>query len=166
MRNFYLLPLFWAFCALPENALAQQSTLVAASAGLSGAAPAAGPNAGAIPSQQGAADAATTGAVVYNVAEEMPAFAGGPAAFAQFMRRTLQYPEAALAANISGKVYVRFIVAEDGRLLNPEIVKGLGYGLDQEALRLVRLMPWWTPGKIAGQPVRVRYILPLVFRAL
>ena len=103
---------------------------------------------------------------VYNIAEVMPAFPGGVAAFAQFMRRTLQYPDAALAANVSGKVHVRFTVAEDGRLLDPEVVKGLGYGLDQEALRLVRLMPWWTPGKVAGQAVRVRYVLPLVFRAL
>ena len=103
---------------------------------------------------------------VYNMAEEMPTFPGGPAALGQFLRRSLHYPEAALDAHISGKVHVRFTVDENGHLLDPEVVKGLGFGLDQEALRLVRLMPWWTPGKIAGRAVRVRYVMPIVFRAL
>ena len=162
--RYKLLPIvYWLFIG---SAIAQRTTLVATASSQTGTSV----PATAVPenSHAGAmsAPAEVAAATVYNVADEMPAFPGGAAAFAQFMRRTLQYPDAALAANISGKVHVRFTVSEDGRLLDPEVVKGLGYGLDQEALRLVRLMPWWTPGKVAGQPVRVRYVLPLVFRAL
>ena len=149
----YALPLFCFCIFLGSSANAQTTTLLAANHEQEGS---------------GAASAAATpaGPTVYNTAELMPAFAGGPAAYQEFMRRTLRYPDAALDARISGKVHVRFTVDEQGRLLSPEIAKGLGYGLDEEALRLVRLMPWWTPGQVGGQPVRVRYVLPIVFRAL
>jgi protein TonB len=162
MRYVFLPVCYWLFLG---SAMAQRTTLVAASSSQAVGSLAATPAPGALISSPPVAAEGTT-ATVYNFVDEMPAFPGGQAAFAQFMRRTLQYPDAALAANISGKVHVRFTVSEDGHLLNPEVVKGLGYGLDQEALRLVRLMPWWTPGKVNGQPVRVRYVLPLVFRAL
>ncbi len=109
---------------------------------------------------------APAAATVYHVAEEMPAFAGGPAAFQKFLRDKLRYPEEALRKGVSGKVHVSFTVDEQGRILDPQVVRGLGAGLDEEALRLVRIMPWWTPGRIAGQPVRVAYTLPIVFRAL
>jgi TonB family protein len=75
-------------------------------------------------------------------------------------------PAAALSHGTSGKVYVQFVVDEEGHLLDPRVVKGLGFGLDEEALRLVRIMPWWNPGRIGGRPVRVAYTLPIVFRAL
>jgi protein TonB len=102
---------------------------------------------------------------IHFFADEMPAFPGGEAAFQQFIRAKINYPAAALNKGISGKVHVRFIVDADGRIRDAEVLKGLGYGLDQEALRLVRIMPWWTPGRLNGQPVRVSYTLPIVFRA-
>ncbi|WP_167856811.1 energy transducer TonB [Hymenobacter aquaticus] len=104
--------------------------------------------------------------VVYHVAEEMPSFPGGEAAFTKFLRAKIQYPAAALSHGASGKVHVSFVVDEQGHILDAKVVKGLGYGLDEEALRLVRIMPWWNPGRVQGQPVKVAYTLPIVFRAL
>ncbi|MCB2408130.1 energy transducer TonB [Hymenobacter lucidus] len=104
--------------------------------------------------------------LVYHTAEEMPGFPGGDAAFAKFLRAKINYPAAALNHGASGKVHVSFVVDEQGHILDPKVVKGLGYGLDEEALRLVRIMPWWNPGRIGGQPVKVAYTLPIVFRAL
>jgi periplasmic protein TonB len=103
---------------------------------------------------------------VYYVVEQMPVFPGGMEAFQKFLRSKLQYPEEALRQGISGKVHVRFLVTEEGHIHDAQVVRGLGYGLDAEALRLVRIMPWWTPGRNAGCPVRVMYTIPIVFRAL
>jgi protein TonB len=103
---------------------------------------------------------------VYLVAEEMPAFPGGATAFQKFLKAKIKYPEEALRRNLSGKVHVSFVVDEEGRILDPKVVRGLGGGLDEEALRLVRIMPWWTPGRINGQPVRVVCTLPVGFRTL
>ncbi|WBA42289.1 energy transducer TonB [Hymenobacter canadensis] len=104
--------------------------------------------------------------VLYHAADEMPAFPGGASAFQQFLRQKLRYPDEALRRNLSGKVHISFVVDEQGHIIDPKVVRGLGGGLDEEALRLVRIMPWWTPGRVAGQPVRVAYTLPIVFRAL
>ena len=103
---------------------------------------------------------------VYFTADEMPAFPGGDAALLKFLSGRLNYPTAALDKRLSGKVFITFTVDPAGHLHNPQVVRGLGSGLDEEALRLVRLMPWWTPGKIQGQPVWVTLTMPIVFRAL
>ena len=103
---------------------------------------------------------------IYFAAEEMPAFPGGDAALLTFFSRRLNYPVAALDRGLSGKVHITFLVDPEGRVHDPRVVRGLGYGLDEEALRLVRLMPWWNPGKIHGQPVWVNVTMPIVFRAL
>ncbi|QIX62831.1 TonB family protein [Hymenobacter lutimineralis] len=116
--------------------------------------------------EPGSAAARPAAPKVYVLAEEMPAFKGGEKALLLFMREKVQYPAEALQQNISGKVYVRFVVDEQGRIRDAEVVKGLGHGLDQEALRLVRIMPWWTPGRVQGQPVRVYYTLPVAFRTV
>lgn len=105
-------------------------------------------------------------AEVYHTAEQMPAFPGGPEAFQKFLSKELHYPESALRRGLSGRVYVRFLVTEAGHIQDAEVVKGLGGGLDEEALRLVRIMPWWTPARIGGQPVRLSYTMPIIFRAL
>lgn len=114
----------------------------------------------------GTTEAPASAPTVYHVADEMPAFPGGPEAFQKFLRKELKYPDEALRRGVSGRVFVRFIITHEGRIRDAEVVKGLGSGLDQEALRLVRIMPWWTPGRISGQPVWVAYTLPIVFRAL
>ena len=105
-------------------------------------------------------------APIYFTADEMPVFPGGSAALLKFLSSRLNYPVAALDRRLSGKVFVTFTVDPEGRLRDPRVVRGLGSGLDEEALRLVRLMPWWLPGTIQGQPVWVTLTLPIVFRAL
>jgi len=97
------------------------------------------------------------------LADDQPAFPGGVEAYRTFLQKNVQYPEAAKARNMSGDVFVSFTVDEAGRLLDAEVIKGVGYGLDEEALRLVRLMPWWTPAHLAGQPVRVPATLRIRF---
>ena len=103
---------------------------------------------------------------VYFVADEMPGFPGGNEALLKFLNAKLNYPAAALDRNLSGKVHVAFTVDPEGHLHDPHVVRGLGSGLDEEALRLVRIMPWWTPGLVHGQPVWVSVTMPIVFRAL
>lgn len=94
----------------------------------------------------------------------MPAFPGGDAAFHRYLEQKIVYPADARLRNISGTVVVRFVVDEAGRVVDAEVVRGCGHGFDEEALRLVRLMPWWTPGRLAGQPVRVARTMPSSFR--
>jgi protein TonB len=103
---------------------------------------------------------------IYFAADEMPAFPGGTAAMLTFLGRKINYPAAALDHSVSGKVHVAFVVDPEGHLHDPHVVRGLGYGLDDEALRLVRIMPWWTPGRVQGRPVWVSVTLPIVFRTL
>ncbi|WP_052695601.1 energy transducer TonB [Hymenobacter sp. AT01-02] len=110
--------------------------------------------------------ASSVAPTVYYAADEMPSFTGGAPALLKFLRAKQQYPLEAQQLNISGKVLVSFVVDEEGRLRDPQVVRGLGAGLDEEALRLVRIMPWWVPGRINGRPVRVAYTLPIVFQLL
>ncbi len=100
------------------------------------------------------------------LADVQPAFTGGVEAYRTFLQKNVHYPDAAKARNISGDVFVSFVVDEAGRLLDAEVIKGVGYGLDEEALRLVRLMPWWTPALLAGKPVRVPATLRIRFSLL
>ena len=146
--------------------------LVAATAGVAGAQTAsvaaleqaeAGQGAAAAPAAVAAAPSAPT---VYFAADEMPAFPGGDAALVKFLGSKLNYPAAALDRNLSGKVYLTFTVDPEGHLHDPRVVRGLGAGLDEEALRLVRLMPGWMPGRVKSQPVWVTMTMPIVFRAL
>lgn len=97
-------------------------------------------------------------------ADEMPVFTGGDAALHRYLVQKTIYPAEARRRNLSGTVVVRFIVDEQGRITDTEVVKGCGNGFDEEALRLIRLMPWWTPGRQAGQPVRVVRTMPIIFR--
>jgi len=103
---------------------------------------------------------------IYFTADEMPAFPGGDAALLKFLSSRLNYPTVALDKRLSGKVFITFTVDPEGHLHDPRVARGLGSGLDEEALRLVRLMPWWIPGKIQGQPVWVTLTMPITFRAL
>jgi len=100
----------------------------------------------------------------FEYAEVMPAFAGGQDALRKFMQKNLRYPSQALSNGIAGKVYVSFVVNTDGSISNVQITKGLGFGLDEEAMRVVRKMPVWTPGRQNSHPVPVRYTMPITFR--
>ena len=96
-------------------------------------------------------------------ADVLPAFPGGDKAYRSFMLQNAKYPEAAKQQKLSGTVYVSFVVDETGHILNTQILKGVGQSLDEEALRLVRTMPWWTPGLVSGKPVRVASTLRISF---
>ena len=99
-------------------------------------------------------------------AEVMPAFPGGDEAYSVYLNENVVYPTEALAQNLSGKVYVGFVVDEQGRICDAEVVKGCGHGFDEEALRVIRLMPWWTPARNDGKPVRVARTLRVSFRVI
>ncbi len=96
--------------------------------------------------------------------EQNPEFLGGNAAMASFLQKNLKYPSPAVRANIQGRVFVQFTVGSDGKIENVKSIKGIGFGCDEEAERVVKLMPDWNPGKQAGRAVRVRYTLPIAFQ--
>ena len=101
----------------------------------------------------------TTGTV-----EIMPAFPGGEAAWSKFLQKNLRYTQQAIDAGISGKVFISFVVEKDGHLSDITVDRGVGYGLDEESVRVLKLVPPWKPGIQNGRPVRVRYTMPISFQ--
>ncbi|MEZ4776685.1 MAG: TonB family protein [Bacteroidia bacterium] len=99
-------------------------------------------------------------------AQLMPEFPGGTKALARFFNKYYRYPLEAKNNNIEGVVYVRFIVNPDGSLSNAKVVKGVGHGCDEEAIRLISLMPKWIPGEQDGTKVAVYKTIPITFRLL
>lgn len=100
---------------------------------------------------------------VYNLVEEMPEYPGGAAAMMDYIKRNTNFPEEAKAAGIQGKVVANFVIDEEGKIIEVNIVRSLGYGCDEEALRLINSMPKWTPGKQKDKPVKVRMVVPINF---
>ncbi len=103
---------------------------------------------------------------VYINPEVRPQFVGGDKAFAAYLNKFIRYPEQALQRRISGRVYVSFILSAQGRVQDAHVVRGPGNGLNDEALRLVWLMPLWEPGRVNGQPVRVACTIPISFNSI
>lgn len=97
------------------------------------------------------------------VVEQQPEYPGGMDALRNFLGKNLNYPRQAASAGVSGRVYVSFVVNTDGSLTDLQVVKGIGFGCDEEAVRVMRRMPNWRPGKQAGRAVRVKYNLPISF---
>jgi protein TonB len=93
----------------------------------------------------------------------MPEPIGGAAAWSKFLMKNMKYPDMAVDQHISGAVWVSFIVEADGKLSNFKILRGAGYGMDEEALRVLKMAPAWKPGIQNGQPVRVSYNIPIRF---
>lgn len=102
---------------------------------------------------------------VYINPEVRPRFPGGDQAFGEYLRKSIRYPQQALNRGISGKVYVNFILSATGKVLDAHVVRGPGNGLNDEALRLVWLMPNWEPARVNGQPVRVACTIPIGFNS-
>jgi TonB family protein len=100
------------------------------------------------------------------VAEEMPQFEGGERGLMNFISRNIRYPVLAMEQNIQGRVIVRFVVSDTGEVTQVSVLRGIGGGCDEEAMRVVSLMPRWTPGKQDGKPVSVWYTLPIQFKFL
>jgi protein TonB len=93
----------------------------------------------------------------------MPEFPGGDQALLSYLSRNVKYPVIAQENGIQGKVYVSFVIDEKGRILRVELLRGVDSSLDNEAMRVVRNMPRWKPGKQSGKTVKVRYNVPINF---
>ena len=89
---------------------------------------------------------------------------GGMSAFNQFLRKNLKYPSQARRMGIEGKVFLQFVVDKDGSLNDIKVIRGIGAGCDEEAMRVLKKHPKWSPGEQRGRPVRVRMIIPIFFK--
>lgn len=101
---------------------------------------------------------------VFDVVEQMPAFPGGMEALMNFLQNNVKYPKQAQDKGTQGRVIVQFVVNTDGSIVEPKVMKGVDALLDNEALRVVKMMPKWKPGKQNGKAVRVKYTIPVSFR--
>ncbi|MGI4727561.1 MAG: energy transducer TonB [Janthinobacterium lividum] len=101
--------------------------------------------------------------VPFTAIEKLPTFPGGMEAWAKFLSKNLRYPEQASSDGVSGRVYMSFIVEKDGRITDIQVSRPAGHGFDEEAKRVLKLAPVWSPGIQNGKPVRVRYTMPINF---
>ena len=103
-------------------------------------------------------------AEIFTIVEEMPDFPGGTQKLADYLAKNIKYPQMARESGIQGRVFISFVVEPDGSVSNVNVMRSLGGGCDEEAVRVVKAMPKWKPGKQRGKPVRVSYILPVNFK--
>ena len=101
---------------------------------------------------------------VFDIVEQMPSFPGGPAALMKFLSENIKYPVVAQENGVQGRVVVAFVVERDGSITDVHIARGVDPSLDKEAVRVVKSMPKWTPGKQNGSAVRVKFNVPVAFR--
>lgn len=107
------------------------------------------------------------GEEVYEVVEKMPEFPdGGMSGLMKFLSANIHYPEAAHKAGTQGRVTVQFVVGKDGSINNVKVIRGVDPALDTEAIRVISSMPKWKPGTQKGEPVNVRYTVPVMFRLM
>jgi periplasmic protein TonB len=102
-------------------------------------------------------------AEIFTVVEEQPGYPGGDEGRIKFLQDNIKYPEEAKELGVQGKVFVTFVVEVDGSITDVRVLRGIGAGCDEEAIRVVRSMPKWVPGKQRGVPVRVQFNLPIKF---
>ena len=107
---------------------------------------------------------ATNAVTVYNIVEKMPEFPGGEKALTDYMANNVKYPEEAKNKNIAGRVFVSFVVEKDGSVNEVKVLRGIGGGCDEEAVRVIKSMPKWKPGIQKGKPVRVSFQMPFMFK--
>ena len=100
---------------------------------------------------------------IFQVVEENPGFPGGEAARQKYLQDNLRYPAIARESGIQGTIYITFVVERDGSITDVRVVRGIGGGCDEEAIRVVQGMPRWTPGKQRGRAVRVQFMMPIRF---
>ena len=99
----------------------------------------------------------------YDVVEEMPQYPGGVGKLMEYVSMNVRYPKEAESKSIQGRVIITFVIEKDGSIEDAEVVKSVDPALDAEALRVVKAMPKWTPGKQDGKPIRVKYTMPITF---
>ncbi len=101
--------------------------------------------------------------VPFTVVEVSPGFPGGEEARLKYLRDNLDYPVIARESGIQGTIYVTFVVERDGSITDVKVMRGIGGGCDEEAIRVVQKMPKWAPGQQRGKPVRVQFMMPIKF---
>ena len=101
---------------------------------------------------------------IFTVVEQMPMFPGGDAALMQYLSSNIHYPAVAAENGVQGRVVVGFVVERDGSITDVNVMRSVDPSLDREAMRVVKNMPRWTPGKQNGSAVRVKYQVPVMFR--
>lgn len=101
--------------------------------------------------------------MTFKMVEQMPEFPRGQDALLKYLASNIKYPESARKAGIQGIVYINYVVEKDGSLSNMKVLRGIGNGCDEEALRVVSMMPKWKIGKQRGEAVAVEYNLPIKF---
>jgi protein TonB len=103
--------------------------------------------------------------VIFEVVEEQPEFPyGGMSGLMQYLSKNIKYPPIAQENGTQGRVIVQFVVNRDGSIVDAKVMRGVDPYLDKEALRVIKMMPKWSPGKQRNKPVRVKYTVPVMFR--
>ena len=103
---------------------------------------------------------------IFQFVEEAPTPKTGISGFYEYVAANLKYPMAARKSMTQGKVYVQFVIGKDGSISDVQVLKGIGFGCDEEAIKVLESAPNWNPGKQRGQPVKVRMSLPITFKLL
>lgn len=101
---------------------------------------------------------------IFQVVETQPEFPGGMAELMKYLQKNTRYPKVCKEQGLQGRVIVQFVVNTDSTISDVKVVKPVNPHFDEEALRVVKAMPKWNPGKQRGEPVRVRFTLPVTFR--
>ncbi|BDD11302.1 protein TonB [Fulvitalea axinellae] len=101
---------------------------------------------------------------IFTIVEDQPEYPGGLKAFYKQVGKKLKYPSQARRMGVEGKVYVQFVVDKDGTLTEITVAKGIGAGCDEEAIRVLKTLPKWKPGKQRGRAVKVRMVIPIHFK--
>jgi len=96
--------------------------------------------------------------------ETQPEFPGGEEAMMKYIQKTIRYPEEAVQKIEQGRIYIQFVVEVDGSLSEISVARGVSPSLDEEAMRVISLMPKWIPGTLNGEKVRVKYTVPIYFK--
>ena len=101
--------------------------------------------------------------MLFAAVEEKPEFPGGEKKFYEYLGKNMKYPQMEAEQGITGRVFVEFLIDKDGSIAEVKALRGVSPGLDKEAVRVIKAMPPWSPGKQNGRPVRVRYVIPVNF---
>ena len=101
---------------------------------------------------------------IFQIVEEMPSFPGGEGKLLEYVAKNIKYPQIARETGIQGRVFVGFVVEPDGSVSNVKILRGIGGGCDEEAMRVIKSLPKWKPGKQRGKDLRVSYQIPVMFK--
>ena len=107
---------------------------------------------------------AKNNSLIFTLVEQMPQFPRGANGRIKYLDENIVYPMEAIRRGIQGKIYVTFIVERDGSVSNVRLLRGIGGGCNEEAIRVIENMPKWIPGIQKGKPVRVRFNIPIIFR--